>query len=153
MCSQLVFAEEPVDEWVSLCFCAKYWLCFLIFRIDIVSRKWRSSLHASYLYSSIHPFIHLSIYQPFYRTSMSSPNATGCIALLLSAAKAEGIKVTPARLKRAIMNSAKVMDGLSCLQQGSGMIQVVKAWEYLKQYKDDSFEDVSVCFAMLIVLV
>ena len=67
----------------------------------------------------------------------------GCIALLLSVAKAEGIKVTPARLKRAIMNSAKVMDGLICLQQGSGMIQVEKGSEYLKQYKDDSSEYVS----------
>jgi len=76
-------------------------------------------------------------------TSMSSPNVAGCIALLLSAAKAEGIKVTPARLKRAIMNSAKVMDGLSCLQQGSGMIQVVKAWDYLKHYKDDTCEDIT----------
>merc|ERR1719491_1184869 len=76
-------------------------------------------------------------------TSMSSPNVAGCIALLLSAAKAEGIKIPPARLKRAIMNSAKVMDGLSCLQQGSGMIQVVKAWDYLKKYKDDIYEDIT----------
>ena len=62
---------------------------------------------------------------------------------LLSAAKAEGIKVTPARLKWAIVNSAKVMDVFSCLQQGAGMIQVVKVWEYLQQYKDDSSQDVS----------
>lgn len=76
----------------------------------------------------------------------------GCIALLLSAAKAEGIKVTPARLKRAIMNSAKVMDGLSCLQQGSGMIQVVKAWDYLKHYKDDTCEDVSTTLLSILSL-
>jgi len=76
-------------------------------------------------------------------TSMSAPNVAGCIALLLSAAKAEGIKVTSARVKHAIDNSAKVMDGLTCLQQGSGMIQVEKAWDYLKQYKDDSFQDIT----------
>ena len=76
-------------------------------------------------------------------TSMSSPNATGCIALLLSAAKAEGIKVTPSRLKQAVMNSATMMDGLSSLQQGWGMIQVDKAWEYIKEYQNDIYEDVS----------
>ena len=57
-------------------------------------------------------------------TSMSSPNVAGYIALLLLAAKAEGIKVIPAQVKRAIMNIANVIDGLSCLQQGSGMLQV-----------------------------
>ena len=76
-------------------------------------------------------------------TSMSSPNAAGCVALLLSAAKAEGIKVTPARLKRALMNCAENLNGLSNLQQGSGMINVEKTWEYLKQFKDDSYSDVS----------
>jgi len=77
-------------------------------------------------------------------TSMSSPNLTGCIALLLSAAKAEGIKMTPARLKRALMNSAQTMPGLSCLQQGWGMVDVESAWEYIKTFKDDPHEDVSV---------
>jgi tripeptidyl-peptidase-2 len=76
-------------------------------------------------------------------TSMSSPNAAGCIALLLSAAKAEGIKVTPARLKRALMNCAKDTNGLSNLQQGWGMINVAKTWEYLKANKDDPIADVS----------
>lgn len=76
-------------------------------------------------------------------TSMSSPNAAGCVALLLSAAKAEGIKVTPARLKRALMNCADNLNGLSRLQQGWGMINVQKTWEYLKQHKDDPYNDVS----------
>ena len=76
-------------------------------------------------------------------TSMSSPNAAGCIALLLSAAKAEGINVTPARLKCALMNCAQGLNGLSCLQQGAGMINVQKTWEYLKQFKDDPYGDVS----------
>ena len=76
-------------------------------------------------------------------TSMSSPNATGCIALLLSAAKAEGIKLSPARLKRALMNSSQVIPGLSSLQQGFGMINVEDAWEYIKAFKDDPFDDVS----------
>jgi tripeptidyl-peptidase-2 len=76
-------------------------------------------------------------------TSMSSPNATGCVALLLSAAKAEGINLTPARLKRALGNTAQKMPGLSSLQQGFGMVDVEAAWEYIKTYKDDPYEDVS----------
>eukprot|EP00554_Chaetoceros_debilis_P010467 CAMPEP_0194110042 /NCGR_PEP_ID=MMETSP0150-20130528/9376_1 /TAXON_ID=122233 /ORGANISM="Chaetoceros debilis, Strain MM31A-1" /LENGTH=1321 /DNA_ID=CAMNT_0038799113 /DNA_START=77 /DNA_END=4042 /DNA_ORIENTATION=- len=76
-------------------------------------------------------------------TSMSSPNATGCIALLLSAAKAEGIKMTPTRLRRAIQNSAIEMPGLTCLQQGFGMINVEGAWDYIKNSKDDAHEDIN----------
>lgn len=76
-------------------------------------------------------------------TSMSSPNAAGCIALLLSAAKAEGIKVTPARLRRALMNCAEKKEGLSNLQQGAGMINVDKTWDYLKKFKDDPFGDIN----------
>ncbi len=76
-------------------------------------------------------------------TSMSSPNAAGCIALLLSAAKANGIKMTPMRLKRALQNSAMTMPHLNCLQQGFGMIDVEGAWEYIQKCKDDPHEDVS----------
>ena len=76
-------------------------------------------------------------------TSMSSPNATGCIALLISAAKSEGMKISPARIKQALRNTASFIEGFSCLQQGCGMIQVQKAWDYLKANKDDEFEDVS----------
>lgn len=75
-------------------------------------------------------------------TSMSSPNAAGCIALLLSAAKAEGLCVSPVRVKRSILNSAVPIPGLIPLQQGAGMINVDAAWEYLKKNQDDPYEDV-----------
>lgn len=74
-------------------------------------------------------------------TSMSSPNATGCIALLISACKAEGINVSQPRIKRAIENTAKILPGMSPLQQGAGMIQVDRAFEYLKKFKDIDTED------------
>ena len=80
-------------------------------------------------------------------TSMSSPNATGCVALLLSAAKAEGIDITPTRLKRALMNSAQKLPGLTSLQQGVGMLDVEAAWEYIKSMKNDPYEDVSILFS------
>lgn len=74
-------------------------------------------------------------------TSMSSPHATGCIALLLSACKAQGIAYTPSRIQKALENTANVMDNLSPLQQGCGMIQVEKAWEYLQANIDCETED------------
>ena len=76
-------------------------------------------------------------------TSMSSPHAAGCVALLLSACKAEGIPISPSRVYRAMEQTAKRMEGLSTLQQGWGMIQVDKAWEYLVARKDCNAEDVS----------
>jgi tripeptidyl-peptidase-2 len=75
-------------------------------------------------------------------TSMSSPHATGCVALLLSACKANGMtNVTPSRIQKAMENTALFMDNLSVHQQGWGMIQVEKAWDYLVAHKDCETED------------
>ncbi|CAO0794467.1 unnamed protein product [Mucor circinelloides] len=65
-------------------------------------------------------------------TSMSSPNACGCIALLVSALKAENQEYTPYRLKNAVVQTAKSVDD----PLNVGFIQVDKAWEYLENYKD-----------------
>lgn len=75
-------------------------------------------------------------------TSMSSPNVTGCISLLISACKAEAIPISPMRLRRAIENTAKEIPGLAPYQQGAGMIQVDQAYEYLKMLKDNDTEDI-----------
>ncbi|KAI8884711.1 hypothetical protein K501DRAFT_247452 [Backusella circina FSU 941] len=70
-------------------------------------------------------------------TSMSSPNACGCIALLVSALKAEKIDYTPYRLKNAVVQTgASVDDPL-----GVGFIQVDKAWEYLESNKEAKYQD------------
>lgn len=61
----------------------------------------------------------------------TSPNACGCVALLVSALKAEKQEFTPYRLKNAIVQTGKsVEDPL-----GVGFIQVDKAWEYLENFK------------------
>ena len=65
-------------------------------------------------------------------TSMSSPNACGNIALLLSALKAEKANRTPHRVRRALENTAKPIAGLSPHEQGRGMIQIHKAYDWLK---------------------
>ncbi|KAI8339132.1 hypothetical protein BC941DRAFT_422188 [Chlamydoabsidia padenii] len=71
-------------------------------------------------------------------TSMSSPNACGCIALLVSALKAEKLDYTPYRLKNAVVQTGKsVEDPL-----GVGFIQVDKAWEYLESYKEHKDLDI-----------
>ncbi|KAI7856234.1 hypothetical protein BDC45DRAFT_555693 [Circinella umbellata] len=64
-------------------------------------------------------------------TSMSSPNACGCIALLVSALKAKQQSYTPYRLKSAVVQTGKsVNDPLNV-----GFIQVEKAWEFLETYE------------------
>ncbi|KAL3924971.1 MAG: hypothetical protein SGILL_000709 [Bacillariaceae sp.] len=75
-------------------------------------------------------------------TSMASPHACGCVALLMSACKREGIPVSPSRIQRAIENTAKRMISLSPLQTGYGMVQVCDAFEYLKSTKEETREDV-----------
>lgn len=70
-------------------------------------------------------------------TSMASPNAAGGVAVLISAAKAEGQAVTPARIRRAIENTCLCVDPsnneAAALTYGHGLLQVANAWEYLKQ--------------------
>lgn len=75
-------------------------------------------------------------------TSMSSPNATGCIALILSAAKQSNIETTPAFVRRAIENSAKYVPQINVLGQGSGLVQVDKAWTLLEKLNADIWKDV-----------
>lgn len=65
-------------------------------------------------------------------TSMSSPNACGCIALILSALKANKVKYTPYSVKAAVMHTAQDIGELL----GAGMIQVEKAYAHLVDTAD-----------------
>src|SRR5690606_18873519 len=71
-------------------------------------------------------------------TSMASPNACGCISLLLSGLRAEGKSWTPYRIRRSIMNSSKSIND----PFGVGLIQVEKAWEFLEAYYDYNEQDI-----------
>ncbi len=64
-------------------------------------------------------------------TSMASPQTTGAAALLISAAKANGLSVTTAQLRQAIKSSADLIPGVPVVGQGSGLVNVPAAWSIL----------------------
>ncbi|MFI6015285.1 S8 family serine peptidase [Streptomyces sp. NPDC051243] len=71
-------------------------------------------------------------YAMYNGTSMASPQAAGASALLLSAAKQRGIKVTPEKLRTALTSTARHIEGLQAYEEGSGLIDVVDAWKAIK---------------------
>ncbi|MFI9061458.1 S8 family serine peptidase [Streptomyces sp. NPDC053429] len=72
-------------------------------------------------------------YSMLQGTSMSSPQATGASALLLSAAKQQHMAVTPASLRVALTSTAKKIADVPAHAQGSGLINVLGAWESLQR--------------------
>jgi subtilisin family serine protease len=69
-------------------------------------------------------------------TSMASPNASGAVALILSAAYQQkpALPINNAILKKAVKNSADRLKGYNYLDQGAGIINVPLAFEYYKKY-------------------
>ena len=64
-------------------------------------------------------------------TSMSSPNAAGNVALLVSALKQQNISYSPPRIRRAIENTAAdIPTSGSKLDSGHGLLQVSSAYDY-----------------------
>jgi hypothetical protein len=66
-------------------------------------------------------------------TSMASPQAAGASALLLSAAKANHLTVTPAQLRTALTSTAKNIPGAQTIEQGAGLVAVDPAWKLLRR--------------------
>lgn len=66
-------------------------------------------------------------------TSMSSPQAAGASALLISAAKQNKIALTPASLRTALTSTAKKIADVPAHAQGSGLIDIVEAWESIQR--------------------
>ncbi len=65
-------------------------------------------------------------------TSMASPQAAGAMALLVSAAEAEGTAWSWATLDQAVEGTAEPLSGFTALDQGSGVIRVPEAWTALR---------------------
>jgi hypothetical protein len=70
-------------------------------------------------------------YQVFLGTSGATPVAAGAAALLLSAAKQSGMRIEHTEIARALRSSARFIRGVAAVQQGTGTIDVGKAWAYL----------------------
>ncbi|MDR3610317.1 MAG: S8 family serine peptidase [Ignavibacteriaceae bacterium] len=72
----------------------------------------------------------------FQGTSMASPYSTGVMSLILSAFVKEypDLKIPSQLLYKIVRESAVKMDGYSYLDQGSGYINIMKAWDLLKKY-------------------
>lgn len=70
-------------------------------------------------------------YQVFGGTSQAAPMAAGSLALLISAAKQAKIPHDPARLRQAVLSSARYLSAYQALDQGAGVIDVPAAWEAL----------------------
>ncbi|MFJ7955173.1 S8 family serine peptidase [Streptomyces sp. NPDC096319] len=65
-------------------------------------------------------------------TSMSSPQAAGASALLISAAKQKGIALSPLTLRTALTSTAQRIPGVAAHEQGAGLIDIEEAWESIK---------------------
>lgn len=65
-------------------------------------------------------------------TSAATPIATGAAALLVSAAKQQGLPYDALSVKRALLASARYMPRMGAYQQGAGVIQVGAAWRQLQ---------------------
>ncbi|HEY7499680.1 MAG TPA: S8 family serine peptidase [Vicinamibacterales bacterium] len=65
-------------------------------------------------------------------TSASGPYAAGIAALLISAAKQEGLSYSFERFQRAVRVGARFLEGWPAHQQGHGVLNVGGAWRELK---------------------
>lgn len=72
-------------------------------------------------------------YSMLQGTSMSSPQAAGATALLLSAARQKNIELPPADLRTALTSTASHIDGVPAHAQGAGLIDIVAAWKQISQ--------------------
>ena len=71
----------------------------------------------------------------YHGTSMSSPNACGVAACVLSALKSQGIEnVSPTELRRGLVNSAKPVDIPDPFAQGSGLVSATGAFDYIVEH-------------------
>ncbi|MHC5906228.1 S8 family serine peptidase [Streptomyces sp. S6] len=71
-------------------------------------------------------------YAMYNGTSMSSPQAAGASALLLSAAKQRHIAMTAVKLRTALTSTARHVPGAQAYEEGAGLIDVPGAWKAIE---------------------
>ena len=86
--------------------------------------------------ASVSTVPNFSKHDMFQGTSMASPYSTGVMSLLLSAFIKEypDLKIPSQLLFKIVRESAVKMDDYTFLDQGSGYINVMKAWDLLIKY-------------------
>ncbi|XP_044257538.1 tripeptidyl-peptidase 2 isoform X2 [Tribolium madens] len=67
-------------------------------------------------------------------TSMASPHVAGAVSLLVSGLIQQNLFYSPYSIKRAIENTASVLQGVEVFAQGSGLLQVDKCFEWLVKH-------------------
>jgi len=73
-------------------------------------------------------------------TSMASPQTTGGLALILSAARQKGLLSDRASVTRAVYDSAAPVPGLSLIEQGHGLLSVPGAVAQLGKMRNSPIE-------------
>jgi hypothetical protein len=76
-------------------------------------------------------------------TSTAGPTASAAAALLISAAKQSGINYDAARIRTAMLSSARFIPSIPAYKQGNGLVQVEAAWKML-QAMDKKFDPVTI---------
>jgi hypothetical protein len=77
-------------------------------------------------------------------TSCATPVATGATALLVGAAKREGIPVSGSLVHRALRDSARPLARFPVYKQGRGLVQIDAAWQRLQQLAQETPETINV---------
>lgn len=67
-------------------------------------------------------------------TSVASPVVAGAVTLLLSGVLHRGSIINPASMKQALMSSARRLPGVGIFEQGSGKLDLLKAYQILTTY-------------------
>ena len=84
----------------------------------------------------------LSATDMFNGTSMSAPSVSGVAALVMSAAKQNGMDPRPALMRNALMVGTTPIDAEAVFTTGAGMANVSGAWEKLQLLQDEPAFDV-----------
>ena len=66
-------------------------------------------------------------------TSVASPVVAGAVTLLLGAV--DHAHINPASMKQALMDSAQRLSGANIFEQGSGKLDLLRAYHMLNTYK------------------
>ena len=67
-------------------------------------------------------------------TSVASPVIAGAVTLLYSGVLHRGNAINPASMKQALMSSARRLPGVGIFEQGSGKLDLLKAYQLLLSY-------------------